>query len=213
MSTFDAVEILAEFSKAIRHGLIALEGLHDLDGVDPAKVTALTDCVRHRLPRGRDRHLPALRRRVCGPDPLRPLPRTPLRSLVPQKRWPWRSAILLTPLQDESVSAGLIPAFVYRRYACSDHERTRRSKQNLSWISRLHFFRQLESKCDADCRPFAGITDLYSRESTLDRKPKKRLLGVRRHRANFTRSIDLDCGFHFSRHVTLPCEFGISRQG
>ena len=47
MTAFDAVEILAEFSKAIRHGLIALEGLHDIDGVDPAKVTALTDCVRH----------------------------------------------------------------------------------------------------------------------------------------------------------------------
>jgi hypothetical protein len=44
--SFDAVEILAEFSKAIRHGLIALEGLRDLDGVDPAKVSALTDCVR-----------------------------------------------------------------------------------------------------------------------------------------------------------------------
>ena len=32
MTTFDVVEILCEFSKAIRHGLIALEGLHDLDG-------------------------------------------------------------------------------------------------------------------------------------------------------------------------------------
>ena len=30
MSVFDAVEILAEFSKAIRLGLIALEGLHEL---------------------------------------------------------------------------------------------------------------------------------------------------------------------------------------
>jgi hypothetical protein len=45
-SAFDAVEILAEFSKAIRHGLIALEGLGDVDGVDPAKVSALTDSVR-----------------------------------------------------------------------------------------------------------------------------------------------------------------------
>jgi len=45
MTTLDAVEILAEFSKAIRHGLIALEGLHDLDGVDPAQVSALTDYV------------------------------------------------------------------------------------------------------------------------------------------------------------------------
>lgn len=45
-SAFDAVEILAEFSRAIRHGLIALEGLGDLDGVDQGKVCALTDSVR-----------------------------------------------------------------------------------------------------------------------------------------------------------------------
>jgi hypothetical protein len=45
LSTFDTVEILSEFSKAIRHGLIALEGLHDLEGVDPARVSALTDSV------------------------------------------------------------------------------------------------------------------------------------------------------------------------
>lgn len=44
-TAFDAVEILAEFSKSIRHGLIALEGLGDIDGVDPAKVSALTDSV------------------------------------------------------------------------------------------------------------------------------------------------------------------------
>lgn len=43
---FDAVEILAEFSKSIRHGLIALEGLGDVDGVDQGKVSALTDSVR-----------------------------------------------------------------------------------------------------------------------------------------------------------------------
>ena len=46
MSAFDTVEILAEFSKAIRHGLIALESLHDIDGMDPAKVDALADSVR-----------------------------------------------------------------------------------------------------------------------------------------------------------------------
>ena len=45
-TAFDAIDILSEFSKAIRHGLIALEGLKDLDGVDPARVTALTDSVR-----------------------------------------------------------------------------------------------------------------------------------------------------------------------
>ncbi len=47
MSVFDAVEILGEFSKAIRIGLIALEGLHDCDGVDQGKVSALADSVRH----------------------------------------------------------------------------------------------------------------------------------------------------------------------
>jgi hypothetical protein len=47
MSVFDAVEILGEFSKAIRLGLIALEGLRDCDGVDQSKVSALTDSVRH----------------------------------------------------------------------------------------------------------------------------------------------------------------------
>jgi len=47
MSVFDAVEVLAEFSKAIRHGLIALDGLHDLDGVDQGRVSALADSVRH----------------------------------------------------------------------------------------------------------------------------------------------------------------------
>ena len=46
MTSFDAIEILSEFSKAVRHGLIALEGLHDLDGVEPARVTALMDSVR-----------------------------------------------------------------------------------------------------------------------------------------------------------------------
>lgn len=46
MTAFDVVEILCEFSKAIRHGLIALEGLNDIDGVDPIRVSALTDSVR-----------------------------------------------------------------------------------------------------------------------------------------------------------------------
>jgi hypothetical protein len=46
LSAFDTVEVLAEFSKAIRHGLIALESLHDLDGIDPNRVTALAHSVR-----------------------------------------------------------------------------------------------------------------------------------------------------------------------
>ena len=46
MSSFDTVEIMFEFSKAIRHGLISLESLNDLDGVDCRKVSALADSVR-----------------------------------------------------------------------------------------------------------------------------------------------------------------------
>lgn len=47
MSTFDTVEIMFEFSKAIRHSLIAIESLNDLNGVDQPKVTALADSVRN----------------------------------------------------------------------------------------------------------------------------------------------------------------------
>jgi hypothetical protein len=36
-----------EFSKAIRHSVIALESLNDLDGVDPQRVSALAASVRH----------------------------------------------------------------------------------------------------------------------------------------------------------------------
>jgi hypothetical protein len=36
-----------EFSKAVRHGLISLESLNDLDGVDRQKVNTLADSVRH----------------------------------------------------------------------------------------------------------------------------------------------------------------------
>ncbi len=47
LSTFDTVEIMFEFSKAIRHGLISLESLKELEGVDHCKVSALADSVRH----------------------------------------------------------------------------------------------------------------------------------------------------------------------
>jgi hypothetical protein len=47
LSSFDTVEVLAEFSKAIRHGVIALESLSDLHGVDPKRVSALAASVRH----------------------------------------------------------------------------------------------------------------------------------------------------------------------
>jgi hypothetical protein len=46
MSSFETVEIMFEFSKAIRHGLISLESLNDLDGVDRCKVSALAESVR-----------------------------------------------------------------------------------------------------------------------------------------------------------------------
>lgn len=45
-SAFDVVEILGEFSKSIRHSLIVLEGLGDVDGVDQGKVSALANSVR-----------------------------------------------------------------------------------------------------------------------------------------------------------------------
>jgi hypothetical protein len=46
LSSFDTVEIMFEFSKSIRHGLISLESLNDLAGVDCRKVSALADSVR-----------------------------------------------------------------------------------------------------------------------------------------------------------------------
>jgi hypothetical protein len=47
LNSFDTVEIMFEFSKSIRHGLISLESLNDLDGVDPQRVSALAASVRH----------------------------------------------------------------------------------------------------------------------------------------------------------------------
>lgn len=46
MNSFDTVEIMFEFSKAIRHSLIAIESLTSLKGVDQPKVTALADSLR-----------------------------------------------------------------------------------------------------------------------------------------------------------------------
>src|SRR5579883_1309710 len=51
------------------------------------------------------RHLPALRRRVFRLDRVRPLPRTRLRALVLQERWPGRPPFLFSPLQDEGVAS------------------------------------------------------------------------------------------------------------
>jgi hypothetical protein len=47
LNSFDTVEIMFEFSKSIRHSVIALESLNDLDGVDPERVSALAASVRH----------------------------------------------------------------------------------------------------------------------------------------------------------------------
>lgn len=47
MNSFDTVEIMFEFSKAIRHGVIALESLNDLEGADPQRVSALAASARH----------------------------------------------------------------------------------------------------------------------------------------------------------------------
>jgi hypothetical protein len=46
MDSFDTVEIMSEFSKAIRHGLISLESLNKLEGVDRHRVSAISESVR-----------------------------------------------------------------------------------------------------------------------------------------------------------------------
>jgi hypothetical protein len=46
LDTFSAVEIMFEFSKAIQHGLLSLESLNRLEGVDLQKVSALSESVR-----------------------------------------------------------------------------------------------------------------------------------------------------------------------
>jgi len=46
VDTFSVVEILAEYSKATRHSLIALESLYDLNGIDRERVCTLAESVR-----------------------------------------------------------------------------------------------------------------------------------------------------------------------
>jgi hypothetical protein len=46
LNTFDTVEVLFEFTKAVRHGLISLESLNSLEGVDRQKVNTLAESVR-----------------------------------------------------------------------------------------------------------------------------------------------------------------------
>ena len=47
MSSFDLADVLAEYSRAVRHSLISIESLHDVPGTDQEKVTALAQSVRH----------------------------------------------------------------------------------------------------------------------------------------------------------------------
>jgi hypothetical protein len=46
LDSFSTVEIMFEFSKAVRRGPISLECLNDLDGVDRQKVSTLAESVR-----------------------------------------------------------------------------------------------------------------------------------------------------------------------
>jgi hypothetical protein len=46
LDPFSAVEIMFEFSKAIQQGLMSLESLNRLDGVDANKVSALAETLR-----------------------------------------------------------------------------------------------------------------------------------------------------------------------
>jgi hypothetical protein len=46
LEPFSTVEIMFEFSKAIQHGLLSLDSLNRLHGVDANKVSALAEAVR-----------------------------------------------------------------------------------------------------------------------------------------------------------------------
>jgi hypothetical protein len=47
LSSFDLADVLAEYSRAVRHSLISIECLHDVPGTDQKKVSALALSVRH----------------------------------------------------------------------------------------------------------------------------------------------------------------------
>ena len=47
MSSFDLADVLAEYSRSVRHSLISIECLHDVPGTDQEKVSALAHSVRH----------------------------------------------------------------------------------------------------------------------------------------------------------------------
>ncbi|HXP86235.1 MAG TPA: hypothetical protein VN841_16030 [Bryobacteraceae bacterium] len=47
MSSFDLTDVLAEYSRAVRHSLISIESLRDVPGIDREKVSALAQSVRN----------------------------------------------------------------------------------------------------------------------------------------------------------------------
>jgi hypothetical protein len=46
MDSFDLSDVLAEYSRSVRHSLISIESLHDVPGTDREKVNALAYSVR-----------------------------------------------------------------------------------------------------------------------------------------------------------------------
>jgi hypothetical protein len=47
MDSFDLSDVLAQYSRSVRHSLISIESLHDVPGTDRGKVSALAHSVRH----------------------------------------------------------------------------------------------------------------------------------------------------------------------
>jgi hypothetical protein len=47
LDSFDLSDVLAQYSRSVRHSLISIESLHDVPGTDREKVSALAHSVRH----------------------------------------------------------------------------------------------------------------------------------------------------------------------
>jgi hypothetical protein len=47
LSSFDLSDVLAEYSRSVRHSLISIESLHDVPGTDREKISTLAHSVRH----------------------------------------------------------------------------------------------------------------------------------------------------------------------
>lgn len=73
LDAFSMVDALAEYSRATRHSLIALESLHDLQGIDRLKLSALEASVRHT-------HLEAIVYLISFVGSEHPRPVSPLRD-------------------------------------------------------------------------------------------------------------------------------------